>query len=239
MLKCSPLLAAALVGAACSTFSIAAHAEETPFKLTATSHRMSESGQGFDMNLRHNGDWGAAWIGYFDESGLHARQFRGGWERAFGETVRVTPSLQVAEGGFAGGSINFETGDSWFIGAGYGRTNLRPYYNLNFDPNDAWMVSGGYRAPNGQNYSIGIVQDDRENPDQRHIHAIYRTPLPNGDRLTLDVLFKRGSVNGEMIQRTGLTVTYDWPRYFVRLAFDPNTNFTTDDVVRLSLGMRF
>ena len=59
------------------------------------------------------------------------------------------------------------------------------------------------------------------------------------DRLTLDVLLKQGFVNGNTIDRTGLTVTYDWPRYFVRLAFDPNTNFTIDDAVRVGVGMRF
>lgn len=227
---------AALVGVA---LSLSARADETPFKLTTTSYRMSESGQGLDVNLRHSSDFGTTWVGYFNAPGLDMHQFRGGWERVFGEDVRITPSLQVAEGGFNGGSINVETGRSWFVGAGYDRSNLHPYYNLNFDPGDAWMLNGGYRAENGVSYSLSIVQNDRENPDQRHIHAIYRTPLPDGNRLTFDVLFKRGLVNEEMIQRTGLTVTYDWPRYFVRLAFDPNTNFTTDDVVRLGFGMRF
>lgn len=240
-MKFSPLFTAftALVGATLSVLSVAAHAEEPSFKLSIGTHRMSESGQGVDVNLRHSSDMGTTWIGYFNASGLDARQFRAGWERAFGDAVRITPSLQVAEGGFNGGSINVETGNSWFVGAGYGRTNLRPYYNLNFDPNDAWTLSGGYRGEDGVSYALSITQDNRENPDQRHIHAIYRTPLQNGDRLTLDVLSKRGLVNGAMIQRTGLTATYDWPRYFVRLAFDPNTNFTTDDVVRLTVGMRF
>ncbi len=240
ILQLTPLITTALLGTAFSALSVSAYAEEdASFKLTATSHRMSENGQGFDINLRHSAEWGTTWVGYFNASGLDARQFRGGWERAFGDTVRITPSLQVAEGGFNGGSLNVETGETWFIGAGYGRTNLRPYYNLNFDPNDAWTLSGGYRASNGVSYSMSITQDNRENPDQRHIHAVYRTPLSNGDRLTLDVLFKRGLVNGEMIERAGLTVTYDWPRYFVRLAFDPKTNFTTDDVVRIGVGMRF
>jgi hypothetical protein len=34
-------------------------------------------------------------------------------------------------------------------------------------------------------------------------------------------------------------VGYDWPTYFVRLAWDPKVNFTPQDMVRLSAGVRF
>ena len=100
--------------------------EDPTFKLTVTGHRFSESGNGADINLRHSSDWGTQWLGYFNASGLDAHQFRGGWERSFGDTVRVLPSLQIASGGFVGGSISIETGKTWFVGAGLGRTNLRP-----------------------------------------------------------------------------------------------------------------
>ncbi len=42
-----------------------------------------------------------------------------------------------------------------------------------------------------------------------------------------------------MVTRAGFTVTHDWPRWFVRLAYDPKTNFTADDQWRLSVGARF
>jgi len=48
-----------------------------------------------------------------------------------------------------------------------------------------------------------------------------------------------GLVNGESISKVGATVTYDWPRFFIRLAYDPNTNFTPDNVWRVSIGSRF
>ena len=32
---------------------------------------------------------------------------------------------------------------------------------------------------------------------------------------------------------------YDWPRFFVRLAFDPKVNFTPENMWRLSVGTRF
>jgi hypothetical protein len=209
------------------------------FKLTLGLHSFSQSGHGTDLNLRHTSGLGNVWLGYFHADGLGASQWRGGWDGSWGSGVRIMPSLQVASGGFVGGSVNVETGDSWFVGAGLGHTNLRPYFNLNFDPNDAWTLSGGYRAADGASYALSVVRDNRLNPDQQHLHAVWRTPLPGGDRLTLDLLDKRGLVGGLPIRRLGVTATYDWPRHFVRLAYDPNTNFTPDNAVRLSVGTRF
>ena len=218
------------------------HADERTddpnFKLTLGIQSFSESGQGVDVNLRRSSEFGTTWIGYFDAAGLDAHQLRSGWDQSFGDLVRLSPSLQIASGGFAGGSINLETGKSWFVGAGYGRTNLRPYFNLNYDPNDAWSVSGGYRAE-GVSYTFSYTRDDRENPDQQHFHAIYKAPINGSDRLTLDLLYKLGLVNGESIAKFGATVTYDWPRTFVRFAYDPNTNFSTNNALRVSLGTRF
>ena len=209
------------------------------FKLTIGGHRFSESGNGVDVNLRHSSVLGTAWVGYFNASGLDAHQLRGGWEHSFGDSVRFLPSIQIASGGFVGGSINVETGKTWFVGAGLGRTNLRPYFNLNYDPNDAWSLSGGYRAADGVSYALSYTRDNRENPDQQHFHMVYRAPINDRDRFTLDVLYKRGLVNGDRISKVGATVTYDWPRYFIRLAYDPKTNFTPENVLRVSVGTRF
>jgi len=232
------LLTMALL-ASCGTVLAQDGDADPAFKLTLGSYRFSDSGNGLDANLRNTSAIGTTWLGYFDASGLDSHQLRAGWDQTYGDAVRWSPSLQLASGGFAGGSINVETGKTWFVGAGYGRTNLAPYYNLNFDPNDAWTLSGGYRVPDGVSYSLSYTRDDRENPDQQHLHAVYRVPVNGGDRFTLDLLFKRGLVNGDSINRVGVTLTYDWPRFFVRLAFDPNTNFTSDDVIRTSIGTRF
>lgn len=234
---------ALIAGSALAAFgwSAAACADDASpdFKLTATGFKFSESGSGVDLNLRHSSDYGNAWIGYFRAPKLDANQWRGGWDRSFGEVIRVQPSVQIASGGFVGGSINFEAGERWFAGVGFGRTNLRPYFNLNFDPNDSWSLVGGYRGENGQSYAASYVRDNRENPDQQHFHITSRTPLAGKERLTLDVLYKRGLVDGQRINKAGGTVTYDWPKFFVRVAYDPNTNFTSDNVWRLSVGTRF
>ena len=41
------------------------------------------------------------------------------------------------------------------------------------------------------------------------------------------------------MNRFGLSVGYDWPSYFVRMAWDSQVNFTAQDMLRLSVGARF
>jgi len=211
------------------------------WKLTAGWYHFTDKTNAADFNLRYTWkDVGNLWVGYYLPEGRSADQYRAGWDSQFTlGPVRVMPSLQVASGGFFGGSFGVETGKDWFIGAGYGRTNLRPYVNLNFDPNDSYTINAGYRWKNGASASVLWVQDVRENPDQKHLHLVYRTPLPKGRRLTLDGLFKTGLVGGNTIHRVGASVTYDWPRYFVRVAYDPHANFAPESMWRLSVGVRF
>ncbi|MBC7604020.1 MAG: hypothetical protein H7255_15345 [Ramlibacter sp.] len=192
------------------------------------------------MNLRHSSDFGNVWIGEYHSGDQGISQWRTGWDRTFKlDGVRIQPSVQAAQGGFWGGSIYAETGDEWFAGAGLGRTNLRPYVNLNFDPNDAWTLSGGRRFGDGQVPTLLLVGDNRQNPDERHLHLVYRTPLPEGRRLTVDLLAKRGLVAGSLIHKAGLSVGYDWPASFVRIAHDPKANFTPQNMWRVSGGVRF
>ncbi len=219
---------------------LAARAEGSdPFKLTVGAYRYSDHTDGVDTNLRHTSDLGNVWVGYYRGADEGISQWRGGWDRSFGDTVRIAPSVQLASGGFVGGSIQAEAGEPWFAAVGLGRTNLRPYVNLNFDPNDSYVLAAGRRAESGQVVMLQMVRDNRENPDQRHFHLLYRQPLEGKERLTLDALYKVGRVDGEMIHRWGATATYDWPRFFARVAFDPKTNFTPVDAWRFSVGTRF
>ena len=216
----------------------------TTFKLTTGLYQQTggglPSGPGLDVNLRATAAFGNAWLGWFRSPAQEVTQSRAGWDNTFKlGPVRFMPSLQMASGGFLGGSASLEAGDTWFAGVGLGRTNLRNYVNLNFDPNDAWMLSGGYRWGDNESLAIQVVRDNRLNPDQQHVHLVYRAPVANDQRLTLDLLSKKGLVAGAPIQRLGLSVGYDWPRFFVRMAWDPNVNFTVQDMLRLSLGTRF
>ena len=40
-------------------------------------------------------------------------------------------------------------------------------------------------------------------------------------------------------ERLGLAVRYDWPRYFVRVGYDPRQGEGTSEMLRFSAGMRF
>ena len=224
--------------------SAQAQTDSATFKLTVGRYQSSADGQASsfstDVNLRHSSALGNVWYGHYIASAEELTQDRAGWDRSFSlGAVRVLPSVQVATGGAWNGSLNVETGSAWYAGAGIGRTNLRPTVNLNFDPNDAYSLSGGYRWTEGSALGLVYVRDNRENPDQQHLHLIWRTPLAEAHRLTVDLLHKRGLVEGEQISRTGLSVAYDWPRWFLRLSYDPKVNFTTQDMWRLAGGTRF
>lgn len=223
--------------------SASASAQEPDYKFTVGHYAFRGAGapQGTDSNLRHSSWLGNTWVGVYQERGGQApgTQWRAGWDRFFDMgKLRVQGSVQSASGGFFGGSVYAETGQDWYAGAGLGRTNLRPYVNLNFDPNDALSLSAGRRW---QTQSVGLllVADNRNNPDQRHLHLTWRTQLEGGERLTLDLLAKRGQVAGERLQRLGLSASCDWPHWFVHAAWDPKVNFSAQDMARLSVGVRF
>jgi hypothetical protein len=215
-----------------------------PYKLTTGVYRYSgaagQDGQALDINLRHSSDAGNVWFAHYVSWAHQLTQTRVGWDQSVRfHAVRLLPSLQLASEGAVTSSFGIETGDTWFIGAGLGRTNLRDSVSLNFDPNDSYSASGGFRWPQSASLSFLLVRDNRLHPDQQHLHLIYRTPLPDGQRMTFDVLHKTGLVEGEVIAKTGAALTYDWPRWFARLSYDPNANFTAQDLWRLAVGLRF
>jgi hypothetical protein len=229
--------------ALCACCAHAADTEGPAFKFTAGRYRLTGGGlppsTGIDLNLRHTSSLGNTWIGWYGEDRGGPHQWRGGWDRFFDVgPLRVQPSVQVASGGFRGGSLYAEAGQTWFVGAGAGRTNLKPYVNLNFDPNDMVMLSAGHRWSDST-LTVLLVADNRENPDQRNLHFNWRADRDDGERLTLDLLAKRGLVEGELVRRIGWSATYDWPRWFVRAAWDPKVNFSSQDMLRLGVGTRF
>lgn len=215
----------------------------TAWKLTTGLYQINGGGQprasALDLNLRASGDFGNAWLGRYQETAGGPRQWRAGWDRFFDAgSVQVQPSLQVASGGFVGGSLYAEAGETWFAGIGAGRTNLRPYVNLNFDPNDMVMLAAGRRTE-GRQVQVLLVADNREHPEQRHLHLNWKQERSGGEKLTMDVLAKTGDVDGEHIRRLGASLTYDWRHWSLRAAWDPKVNFTPQNMLRVSVAARF
>lgn len=201
-----------------------------------------ESYQGQDFNLRYRVNDTSLWLGYYQDP-VFGQQSRAGfdtsislWERY---SLSLLPSAQVATHHFVGGSIAVQIGSVWFAQAGIGRTNLEPYANLNFDPNDAVSVAVGHHWDDGRSFTLSTLRDDRLHTGQRHSHAIAQWPLPNGQRLTVDVLQKSGNGDGGHVRAWGATVSYDLHRWFLRAAYDPQQNFSSADVTRVTTGWRF
>lgn len=211
------------------------------YKLTPAYYRTTNQPSAYDLNLRGNLGSHAAWVGYYQRSS-EFQQLRVGYETTielpFG---RLTPSLQYATRGFLGGSVNLEVGERYFGLLGIGRTNLKDYFNLNFDPNDAILVGAGTRALPNTTLSVFQIRDDRLGTGQRVTHIVARIKPDNRTRWTLDVFHKEGLSpdDGVWVRGTGVSVTYDFDRYFVRVAHDPHVNFTRENMVRLATGLRF
>ena len=55
----------------------------------------------------------------------------------------------------------------------------------------------------------------------------------NGRSLSLQLTGSRGT------DRLGLSVRYDWPRYFLRLSYDSRLDLVPVETLRFSAGMRF
>lgn len=194
-----------------------------------------------DINLRVERDNQRGWVGYYKESSTGFDQWRGGYERTDQFLmVNIDTSLQLATHGFLGGSITATTVDPFFGMIGYGMTNLKPYSNLNFDPNDAITLGVGYKKEDGYSVTLFMVRDVRVVPRQQNVHLLMQYPLQNKQRISLEVFNKSGPTDpGLSINSVGVSITYDWPCYFLRIAYDPKANFTQDDMTRITIGMRF
>ena len=226
------------------SFSESLDHEGTTYKLSTGLYNITEpkmaSQMGEDVNLRASSAIGNAWLGIYQAQDKTFSQTRMGWDSSYDlGRLRVQPSVQSAAGGFLGGSVGIETGERVFMGVGLGRTNLKNYFNLNFDPNDAWSASTGYRWSAQKFISLQIVHDNREHPDQQHVHLVYRTPFFESDRFLIDLLYKSGSVENQFIRKYGLMTGVDWGPLGLRFAYDPKVNFSNADMKRLIVSYRY
>jgi hypothetical protein len=209
-----------------------------PWKFTLGEYAYANYA-GTDVNLRWRADDSSAWAGVYSDR-VFGTQARTGADTTIsvGPYVQLQPSVQAASMGFLGGSVNLQVGASWYGLAGFGRTDARPYFNLNFDPNDALTFGAGHHAENGISYLVFVVADDRFHTGQRDWHA--NVQIPFGDsHATLDLLRKSGLTDAGSITGWGFSANWDWPRWFLRLAYDPHQNFSAQDAWRFVTGIRF
>jgi len=218
-----------------------AREEGIAYKFTPTLYRTTNETPAYDLNLRGNRDVHTAWVGFYQRAD-EFQQLRLGYERSvelrFG---RVITSLQYATRGFLGASATAEIGERHFGLLGFGRTNLKDYFNLNFDPNDSILLGFGTRALPNTTLTLFQIRDDRLGTGQRVTHATARIKSDDSTRWTVDVFHKEGrsTDDGEWVRGTGMTLTYDFGRYFARVASDPHVNFSNHHMIRAAFGFRF
>ena len=111
--------------------------EDWHFKLTPSVYSNRDAPSATDVNLRGNLGPHALWVGQYRQGGF-GEQTRAGYEYtqtpAWGQVVY---SLQAAERGFAGGAVTAQIGQQVYGIVGWGRTNLKPYYNCLLYTSDA------------------------------------------------------------------------------------------------------
>lgn len=216
--------------------------EAIALKFTPSVYFTSNEPWAYDLNLRANYGPHTAWIGYYDQPG-EFRQARVGYEYTFDLPFgRAVASAQYASQGFLGGSINAEIGGSVYGLIGWSRTNLKPYFNLSFDPNDSILFGVGTRLFPRTVVNLFQIRDDRLSTSQQVTHLIVRTRPDEKTRWSVDVFYKSGRPeegSPVWISATGAGITYDFEPWFARITWDPNVNFTPNNMLRIAFGRRF
>jgi len=217
------------------------------WKATLGSYRDSTThATATDVNLRGNTQDTKFWLGYYQDQD-NFTQSRAGVEQStsLGAYGQLISSLQVASGGFVGGGLTWDGKQDGVDGfsplLGWGRTNVKTYYNLNFDPNDSVLWGASYSQSKLGQISLYQIFDDRLHTGQRVTHLVWRGVLPNTWGVTVDAFERTGAsdVGEPRVKGNGLSLTVDVRDYFVRVVYDQKANFTDANMTRLAVGFRF
>lgn len=156
-------------------------------------------------------------------------------------SVRVKPSLLSNHSGrISGAGLWLGKDETWRLAVGARRQPYRSGLGFAPDSGEKSLVTASYLWSSQQSLSLQWVRQGSTELGQRTVHLVYGTAMPGNQTLKLGVSAISGwEPAGGSQQRIGLSVGYDWPRYFVKLAYDPQVNFTAKDQVRVSLGTRF
>ena len=98
---------------------------------------------------------------------------------------------------------------------------------MSFDAGRNWFAQVGL----GRSVQPGLSPSGAASSGTLSIAGGYR--WSDGQSLSLQL------TGGRATERLGLSVSYDWPRYFVRLTYDTGLKPVPEDNLRFSAGMRF
>jgi hypothetical protein len=137
--------------------------------------------------------------------------------------------------------LNATLGETLYGILGWGRTNLKDYYNLNFDPNDALTFGLGGQLPNNHQLSVFKIKDNRLHTEQEVSHWVWRHRPDARQRWTVDLSRKQGRPSQGLtsVQGHSLAVGYDHDAVFFKIAKDQKVNFSDVDQWRAAVGWRF
>lgn len=218
------------------------HERNAPqYKLSYGTYFYSDNVIGQDLNLRWERGRTRAWLGHYTDPSF-GPQTRVGMDHTFelAPKLQVQMSLETATQQFLGGSIVAALGHPWFVVAGLGRTNLKPYYNLSYDPNDSFTAGMGFKVDGDIAIALTVVADNRLDTGQRVWHLFGRTRWSDQLRTTVDLNYKQGRGDlGEPVTGWGGSAVFDFDGWFVRIARDQKQNFAPVNATRVTLGVRF
>jgi hypothetical protein len=215
------------------------HADELKSKVTLGLYGLSND-VNVDINLRHQFGPVVAWVaGFYDHKGDSLARVGGEYDFQR-KWLLLIPTLELGSNGAVAGSLYAEVGATTYAIAGYSQTNGKPFNDLFFDPSESVQLGVGRKINNYDKLYGYVIFDVRLHTGQQDTHLLWRHRLNAKNGITFDFLYKSGYADdGQYIRNAGLGVYYDRPRWFWKAYYDPNVNFTHQDMVRVGAGLKF
>jgi len=197
--------------------------------------------QAYDLNLRRQFGPLTAWIaGYYDP---HNNQLiRVGAQYDYKKDwFHFIPTIEVATTKGVSGSLYSELGSGkTFAIVGVARTNLKAFFDLFWDPSESVQLGVGHKISSYDRIQAYSIFDVRLHTEQQNTHVLWRHKLNATNGITFDGVFKSGHTDsGVLIHKVGIGMYYDRPKWFWKLYYDPNVNFSSHTMVRTGIGLKF
>jgi hypothetical protein len=215
------------------------HADELKSKFTFAAYGLAND-YNLDINLRHQFGPLVAWVaGFYDHKGDSLARLGGEYDLQY-RWLLFIPTIEVGSNGALAGSLYAELGAKTYAIAGYSQTNLKPFNDLFFDPSESLQLGLGRKLNNYDKLYGYVIFDVRLHTHQQDTHLVWRHRVNAKNGITFDLVYKSGrGDDGAYLRNAGLGVYYDRPRWFWKAYYDPNVNFSRQDMVRLGAGLKF